>query len=114
MTSGELVHLELHTDDVERAQDFYRSLLGWRVRARSVGGPAYRSLDIGLSAGMVGCGATPAVWIPYVEVDDLAAATRCAVAHGAELTLAPRSGPGGRRSVVRSLVLGNLALWEPA
>jgi predicted enzyme related to lactoylglutathione lyase len=114
MTVGELVHLELHTDDLAGAEEFYRALLGWRARCVTTGGPPYLSVDVGVSAGLVGCGASPAVWIPYVEVSDLEAATRAAVALGAERTLAPRTGPGGRRSVLRSPIVGDLALWEPA
>ncbi len=114
MSTGDLVHLELHTGDVAAAEEFYRTLLGWRTRRLTSAGRPYLSLDIGVSAGLVECGANPAVWVPYVAVDDLEAATAVAVTLGAERTLAPRQGPGGRRSVLTSSVIGDLALWEHA
>ena len=52
------------------------------------------------------------VWIPYVEVDDVDAATDRAVSLGATTVLAPRAGPHGRRSVVRSAGAGDLAFWQ--
>ena len=111
MTSGELVHLELHTPDVERAAELGRVLFGWRPTHVATAGVPYLSLDVGCSAGLVACGAPAAVWVPYVEVEDVEACTRRAVDLGAERLLGPRTGPAGRRSVLRS-ALGELALWE--
>ena len=111
MTAGDLVHLELHTRDVEHAAELGRVLFGWRPAPVATAGVPYLSLDVGCSAGLVACGAPTAVWVPYVEVEDVEACTRRAVDLGAERLLGPRTGPAGRRSVLRS-ALGELALWE--
>lgn len=109
-----MVHLEMHTPDLAGASAFYVELLGWRLETVVTDGWPYVSLDAGLSAGVVQCGATHPVWIPYVQVRDVDAATDHALALGASPLLAPRTGPQGRRSVVRSGHAGDLALWQPS
>jgi predicted enzyme related to lactoylglutathione lyase len=106
----EIVHLELHTPSLQDATDFCRSLFGWLPTTTY----DYVSVDAGLSTGIVSCGTPTAVWIPYIAVDDVDASTATAVELGASLTLEPRTGPTGRRSVVRSAVAGDLALWKPS
>ncbi|MEO6510334.1 MAG: hypothetical protein ABIO16_05025 [Nocardioides sp.] len=111
MTAGDLVHLELHTPDVEEAAELGRVLFGWRPRPVAAAGAPYLSLDVGCSAGLVACGAPKAVWVPYIEVEDVECTTRRALDLGAERLLGPLTGPAGRRSVLRTS-LGELALWE--
>lgn len=108
----EIVHLELHTPDLAGASAYYRRLLGWAPETVVTRCRPYVSIDAGLSAGIVGCGAQLPVWIPYVEVDDVDVATDRAVSLGATTVLAPRAGPHGRRAVVRSAGGGDLALWH--
>jgi predicted enzyme related to lactoylglutathione lyase len=112
--SSPLVHLELHTPNLGAARDFLRGVVGWRSREVATRTSPYVSVDLGLSGGIVACGTPTAMWLPYVEVDDVDEATDRARAHGACTVLAPRSGPQGRRSVVRSPSAGDLAFWEPA
>jgi predicted enzyme related to lactoylglutathione lyase len=52
------------------------------------------------------------LWLPYVRVDDVGAATSRAVALGASLLLPPREGPAGWRAVVSTPVGGELAFWQ--
>jgi predicted enzyme related to lactoylglutathione lyase len=52
-------------------------------------------------------------WLPYVEVSDICAATERARRLGAELTLPPREGPAGWRSVLSAPAGGEVALWQP-
>ena len=108
----QIVHLELHTPDLVGAGAFYRQLLGWAPETVVTRCRPYVTIDAGLSAGIVTCGARVPVWIPYVEVDDVDAATDRAVSLGATTMLAPRAGPHGRRSVVRSASAGDLAFWQ--
>jgi predicted enzyme related to lactoylglutathione lyase len=108
------VHLELHTPDLTLAADFYRGLLGWRPETVLTEGWPYVSLDAGLSGGIVECGTSRAVWVPYAEVRDVDDATRLAAVLGAATLLAPRTGPHGRRSIVRTPYAGELALWQPS
>src|SRR3712207_9190654 len=100
--STPVVHLELHTAQLARARAFYGALCGWepdRIRTRA---GSYLALELGggLGGGMVECGTRRPLWLPYVEVDDVAAATQRAPELGASVLLERRDGPGGRRSVV--------------
>jgi predicted enzyme related to lactoylglutathione lyase len=110
-----VVHLELHTPNLGGACAFYARLLGWRPQPAAAGGSSYQALDLGgqLGGGVVECGTSRALWLPYVEVESVGAATRRAEAVGARVMLAPREGPAGWRSVVSSVDGGELALWEP-
>jgi predicted enzyme related to lactoylglutathione lyase len=109
---AQILHLELHTGDLPAACDYYGRLLGWRPEAVTSMSWPYVSVDAGLSAGIVQCGAVAPTWIPYVGVGDVDAATERAVSLGATPLLAPRAGPHGRRSVVRSAHAGDLAFWQ--
>jgi predicted enzyme related to lactoylglutathione lyase len=119
ITTGEqmnhpVIHLELHTPNLARACDFYRGLLGWQPQPLRAGGAAYQSWDFGadLGGGVVECGTERALWLPYVEVSSVAAATKEALALGALVMLAPREGPAGWRSVVSTPAGGQIALWQ--
>ena len=110
MTSP-VVHLELHTGDRAGASAVYAELFGWRpARVAS-----YLALDVGaaLGAGIVECDTPRPMWLPYVEVEQVAAATERARRLGARVLLAPREGPTGWRSVVTTAAGGEIALWHP-
>jgi predicted enzyme related to lactoylglutathione lyase len=53
------------------------------------------------------------MWLPYVAVDDVAAVTDRAGRLGATVTLEPREGPAGWRSVVQTPEGGEIAFWQP-
>ena len=112
IASAELVYLELHTPDRFAARRLYQELLGWR--AGTVAG-SYVALDLGgdVGGGIVECGTERSTWLPYVEVDDVAALTTTAQRLGARVLLEPREGPAGWRSVVVTPVGGELAMWQP-
>jgi predicted enzyme related to lactoylglutathione lyase len=113
--SSAVVHLELHTPNLGGACAFYSGLLGWRPQRAVSGGATYHALDLGagFGGGLVECGTKRALWLPYVEVESIVAATERARALGASVLLAPREGPAGWRSVVVSPTGGELALWQP-
>lgn len=110
-----LVHLELHTHDLRRARDFYARLFGWPSERVESGGAEYTTLELGgsVGGGIVECSAQAPLWLPYVQVDDIFAATRLAASLGARVLLPPREGPAGWRSVVRTASGGEVALWQP-
>lgn len=110
-----IVHLELHTSRAREALEFYESAFGWRAEQVEVGPGRYVALSCGegLGGGVVECSTPRALWLPYVEVDDIGAVTRRAVELGAEVLLAPREGVAGWRSVVRTPSGGEAALWQP-
>ncbi|HVZ73386.1 MAG TPA: VOC family protein [Polyangia bacterium] len=66
-------HIELNTDDLAKAQKFYKSLFDWKLRPF---GPDYTMIDVG--KGGTGGGMqkkamaeAPTAWLPYVQVDDV-------------------------------------------
>jgi hypothetical protein len=109
-----LAHLELHTPNRTVARSFYSELLGWRPELIKAAERSYLALDLGEgpSGGIVECGTERALWLPYVSVPDIAMATEQARALGAEVTLEPREGPAGWRSVVTVPGAGEIALWQ--
>jgi predicted enzyme related to lactoylglutathione lyase len=109
-----VVHLELHTGDLPRACEFYTALCGWRSeRVQTAAGP-YWALDSGsrLSGGVVECETRRPLWLPYVAVREISAATERALALGASVALEPREGPAGWRSVVVAPAGGEIAFWQ--
>jgi uncharacterized protein len=109
-----LVHLELHTADQAGASRFYSGLSAWRTERIETGGRAYLALNLGggVGGGIVECPVGRPLWLPYIEVDQIAEATNLARALGAALLLEPREGPAGWRSVVSSPDGGEVALWQ--
>jgi predicted enzyme related to lactoylglutathione lyase len=110
-----VVHLELHTHDRSGASAFYGQLLCWRTEQIDVRCGSYHALTLGgaLDGGIVECGATHPMWLPYVEVDEIEATTERGRRLGASVLLEPREGPAGWRSVLSSREGGEIALWQP-
>ncbi len=110
----EVVHLELHTHDLETASAFYRELLRWRTEPVDSPWGRYQALALGsgLGGGIVSCGARRGTWLPYVGVQDVVATTERATRLGAAVLLEPREGPAGWRSVVATTEAGEIALWQ--
>jgi predicted enzyme related to lactoylglutathione lyase len=113
-TSNPLVHLELHTGDLQGACGLYERLCGWRPERIEAGRGSYVALGLGeLSGGVVECQTPRPLWLPYVEVGLVAEATERARMLGASVLLDPREGPAGWRSVVRTPAGGEIAFWQP-
>jgi len=110
-----VVHLELRSPDPARACALYAALFGWRTETVEAGGGAYVALALAhaIGGGAVAAEDAPATWLPYVEVDDLAACTERARRMGAAVLLEPREGPAGRRSVLEVPDGARIALWQP-
>ena len=110
-----VVHLELHTGNLPAALSFYGALCDWRQERIETAAGAYHALELGrgLDGGVVECAARRPLWLPYVEVSDVPAATDLARALGAAVLLEPCEGRAGWRSVVATPAAGELALWQP-
>jgi predicted enzyme related to lactoylglutathione lyase len=110
-----VVHLELHTGDLEGAVAFYAQLLGWRPERIRAGAGSYLALGMGsgVGGGVVECASPLAVWLPYVEVSDVIRSTDRASCLGGKIVLSPREGPKGWRSVVSTPGGGEVAFWQP-
>ena len=111
-----VVHLELHTGDLPAAVAFYSELLGWRPERIHAGNGSYLSMGMGerVGGGVVDCEAAAEhpLWLPYVEVPDIAMTTDRAEELGGEVMLGPREGPEGWRSVVSTPKGGEVAFWQ--
>ena len=110
-----VVHLELHTGDSPGASAFYSQLLRWRPERIQAGCGSYLALELGggFGGGIVECATQRALWLPYVQVDEIDAATEHAGRLGAAVLLSPREGPAGWRSVVATPAGGEIAFWQP-
>ena len=114
-TSHPVVHLELHTGDLAGARSFYERLCGWPQQRLEAEGRSYLALELGggFGGGIVECGTPRPLWLPYVEVGEIRAATERARGLGAGVLLEPREGPAGWRSVVSGPAGGEIAFWQP-
>jgi predicted enzyme related to lactoylglutathione lyase len=78
------------------------------------GGGSYLALDMGRrqGGGIVECETPQPMWLPYVEVPEIGAATERARDLGASVLLDAREGPAGWRSVVGTPDAGEIAFWQ--
>ena len=93
---------------------FYSQLFAWRPEHVRSGDASYLALAMGngLNGGVVECETPQPLWLPYVEVPEIGAATARARESGASVLLEPREGPAGWRSVVAAPAGGEVALWQ--
>ena len=112
--SNPIVHLELHTGNLARAAAFYARLCDWRTERIDSPAGAYHALAIGggVDGRIVECEIQHPLWLPYVEVAEIRAATARAREVGAAVLLEPREGPAGWRSVVAAPAGGEIAFWQ--
>ncbi len=81
------VHVELSTTDLDKAKDFYGKLFQWTLEDVPMDGGTYTLIKVGEGTGggmmkqMVP--GAPSTWMAYVDVDDIAAATKRAKDLGA-------------------------------
>ena len=116
---GRFVWYELMTTDIECANAFYASVVGWGARDALMPGPNYSLFTIGDSpvAGLVNVpedarrtGATPH-WIGYVRVDDVDATVDQIKRLGGAVYVPPTDVPNvSRFSVVADPQMATLAL----
>jgi predicted enzyme related to lactoylglutathione lyase len=107
-----VVYTELQTNDPARARAFYGELLGWQTEEESTPAGPYWTFN-GLLAGLTAPrGGVPTGWIPYVAVEQVAAATKRARELGAEVLRDCITIPEGTFSVVRDPTGAVIGLWE--
>ena len=113
--SHPVVHLELHTGDLAGALAFYAQLCGWQPEQIEDPCGSYTALELGADygGGIVECQTEQPMWLPYVEVEQIGRATERAHSLGASVSLSPREGPAGWRSVVSAPAGGQIAFWQP-
>ena len=112
------VHVELNTTDLDKAKAFYGKLFAWELEDMPMGPGSYTLIKVGQGTGggmmkhpMPGA---PSMWLPYVGVDDIKAATAKAKSLGAKVIVDVREVPGhGHMSVLSDPTGATIALWEP-
>ena len=113
------VHVELGTTDPDKAKSFYRSLFDWQLNDVDMGGGmTYTLINVGEGTGggmmkhpMEGA---PSTWLPYVLVDDIAAATAKARSLGANILVDTKVVQGaGSLSIIVDPTGAALGLWQP-
>jgi uncharacterized protein len=110
-----VVHLELHTGDLAGACATYAEMCRWDSEQLQTDSGDYTALGLGghVAGGIVQCPVQRAMWLPYVRVSEIRAATARAAAIGAAVLLGPREGPAGWRAVVSTAAGGEIAFWQP-
>ena len=112
------VHVELITPDVDNAKSFYSAMFDWKLEDMPMWpGFTYTMVRVGEGTGG-GMMATPepgvpTMWVPYVHVDDVAAATAKAKSLGAKVWKEVTEVPGaGSFSVIGDPAGATFGLWQ--
>jgi len=113
------VHVELSTTDVSKAKAFYGKLFQWTLEDVPMEGGSYTLIKVGEGTGggimqqMVP--GAPSAWLAYVEVDDIAAATKQAKSLGATVMRDVTEVMGaGWLSIIVDPTGAVLGLWKAA
>ena len=112
------VHVELNTTDPAKAKTFYGRLFDWKMKDLPMGpSGTYTMIEVGTGTGgglmkhpMPGA---PSTWLAYVQVDDIAAATKKAQSLGAALVKDVTEVPeAGWFSIIIDPTGAALGLWK--
>src|SRR5690348_9036914 len=113
------VHVELSSTDLAKARPFYKSMFDWKLEDVEMGGGmTYTMIKVGdgTGGGMMKqmIPGAPSFWLPYVLVDDIAAATAKAKKLGAKVMRDVTEVMGmGSLSIITDPSGANLGLWQP-
>jgi uncharacterized protein len=111
------VHVELSTTDLGKAKDFYGKLFNWQLEDVDMGKMTYTLIKPGSGTGggmmthpMPGA---PSMWLAYVDVDDVKAATAKAKSLGANVVVDVQEVPNtGWFSMISDPTGAMLGLWQ--
>ena len=112
------VHVELNTTDVEKAKAFYDKLFDWQMEDMAMGpSGSYTMITTGGTGGGIlrhPAPSGPSMWLAYVEVDDVGAATSKAQSLGATIMKDTTEVAGaGTMSILVDPTGAMFALWKP-
>ncbi len=113
------VHVELTTTDTGKAKTFYGALFDWKLDDMEMA-PGFTYTMIGVGEGTGGgmmktpAPGVPTAWLPYVLVDDVAAATAKAKSLGASVMKDVTEVMGaGSFSIIIAPIGAAIGLWQP-
>ena len=105
--AGKVIWLDLVAPQLDSVERFYSGLLGWSFRTTQIGGRNYATawLDGQPVAGLVQRAPPPGgrrrpVWLTFLSVNDVDAAKRLALQHGAKLLADIRDYPQRGRQAI--------------
>jgi predicted enzyme related to lactoylglutathione lyase len=112
------VHVELNTTDVAKAKGFYSKLFDWKLEDLPMEGGTYTMIHVGEGTGgglmkhpMPGA---PSMWLAYVLVDDIDAATKTVKAVGGTVMKDKTEVMGmGWLAIIVDPTGAHLGLWKP-
>jgi len=112
------VHVELNTTDVAKAKGFYSKLFDWKLEDMPMEGGTYTLIHVGEGTGgglmkhpMPGA---PSIWLAYVLVDDIDAATKKVRALGGTVMKDKTEVMGmGWLAIIVDPTGAHLGLWKP-
>jgi uncharacterized protein len=113
------VHVELNTTDLAAAKSFYQSLFQWKLDDADMGGGMhYTMINVGEGTGggmmMHPMPGAPSMWLPYVLVEDIVAATAKAKSLGAMVIRDVMEIPdAGTLSIIIDPTGATLGMWQP-
>jgi uncharacterized protein len=115
--SNAFVHVELNTTDLDAAKSFYGQLFDWKLQDTPMPDGTYTMINVGQGTGggmmkhpMPGA---PSLWLPYVLVDDIEAATAKALSLGAKSIKGVTEVPGmGWFSIFLDPTGAAIGLWK--
>ena len=116
------VHVELHTNDLNKAKTFYSRLFGWKLQELPMPGPSSGGTYVMIAVGEGTGGGmmkaeppgSPPRWQAYVGVDDVAQTTRNARELGAKVMMDNTEVGDFVYMIVIVVPTGaTIALWEP-
>ena len=116
--SNPFVHVELVSTDVAKAKSFYGKLFRWKLEDVDMGDMTYTLIRVGEGTGG-GLMKNPvsdghSMWIAYVKVANVKAATKKAKALGAKIKKDVTEVKGaGSLSIITDPTGAMLGLWEP-
>jgi predicted enzyme related to lactoylglutathione lyase len=109
-------HVELNTTDVDKSKAFYGKLFDWALE--DIPAASYTMIKVGKGTGggimKHPVPGAPSAWLAYVEVEDIAAATKKAKSLGATVMKDVTEVMGaGWISVIIDPTGAALGLWKP-
>ena len=116
------VHVELATTDLGKAKQFYGKLIDWKTQDMPMPEGTYTMIDpgeiqYGSGGGMMQhpMPGAPSMWMAYVQVDDVKAATAKAKSLGAQVMRDVTEVKGmGWFTIIVDPTGAHLGLWESA
>ena len=112
------VHVELNSTDITKSKAFYGKMFGWKLEDVPMPDMTYTMIGVGEGTGggmmqQMQPGA-PSIWLAYVLVDDVAAATAKAKSLGAKVMRdVTEVGDAGWLSIIVDPTGAMLGLWKP-